>query len=71
MAAKDPNISVLNYIEPGGALTHIGGTLELGNGVSITVNAAGQPVWSGIPTADPHVVGVMWANAGNLTLSAG
>ena len=28
-------------------------------------------LWTGIPTADPHVVGKIWSNAGVVTISAG
>jgi hypothetical protein len=71
MPAADATYSVPNYEKAGGAIWHVGGTLELGNSIVIAVNAGGVPVWSGVPTADPHVVGALWANTGVLTLSAG
>jgi hypothetical protein len=46
------------------------GKLTLGN-ASITINAAGQAVVAGVPSADPHVAGVLWSNSGVLTVSAG
>lgn len=71
MPARDPNISVLNYIEPGGAVSHIGGTLEIGNHVVFGVDANGYANVTGLPVADPHTVGTFWNNAGVLTISAG
>lgn len=46
---------------------------------AVTVNAtyganietAGTVIFSGLPTADPHVVGQLWSNSGVLTVSAG
>jgi hypothetical protein len=54
-----------------------------GNGVEITtvssdaespnlfINAAGKLFLFNIPTADPHISGAVWNNAGSLKLSAG
>lgn len=70
MPARDKTIDTLNYRQVGGALWHIGGTLELGDAIVITV-AGGVPIITGVPTADPHVVGALWNNAGVLTISAG
>lgn len=50
-------------LEPGGSVNF--------NGVAFTVNAAGKLVLTGLPTADPHVVGQLWSNNGVLTLSIG
>ncbi|MGY3082386.1 hypothetical protein ACVWZZ_008794 [Bradyrhizobium sp. LM6.10] len=50
-------------LEPGGSVNF--------NGVAFTVNAAGKLLVTGLPTADPHVVGQLWANSNVLTLSAG
>jgi len=36
-----------------------------------TLSASGAVILSGLPTADPHVVGELWNNAGVLTVSAG
>lgn len=35
------------------------------------LSASGVVIFSGLPTADPHVVGQLWSNAGVLTVSAG
>ena len=60
------------YRKPGGneMVVDKGGKLTLGN-AAITINAAGQSLLTGFPTADPHVAGALWANAGVLTVSAG
>jgi len=50
-------------VEPGGSINF--------NGVTFTVNAAGKLIVAGLPTADPHVVGQLWSNAGVVTVSAG
>jgi hypothetical protein len=50
-------------VETGGAVNF--------NGVAFTVNAAGKLVVTGLPTADPHVVGQLYSNGGALTLSTG
>ncbi|MFT4116584.1 hypothetical protein [Bradyrhizobium sp.] len=47
-----------------------GGTVNF-SGVAFTVNAAGKLVITGLPTADPHVVGQLYSNGGALTVSAG
>lgn len=70
MAARDKSYSVLNYEQQGGSNWHIGGTLELGDAVVIT-GAATTFLITGLPTADPHVVGAAWNSAGVLTISAG
>lgn len=49
-----------NYEEQGGAAWVVGGTL--------TVAAGGALI---LPSADPHVVGALWNNAGTITVSAG
>lgn len=46
------------------------GKIVFGN-VTFSINAAGKLVASGLPTADPHVGGELWANSGALTVSAG
>lgn len=63
----------------GGEVLIRGGGGDAGNdaGASITVGGgdgagnAGGIVLVGVPTADPHVVGQIWANSGVLTISAG
>lgn len=70
MPAPDSSYSTPNYRKIGGAIWHIGGTLELGNAIVVTV-VGGVPLFTGIPTADPHVVGALWNNAGVVTISAG
>jgi hypothetical protein len=47
-----------------------GGVLKLGNAV-FTVNAAGQVIVTGLPTADPLVAGALWNNSKVLTVSTG
>lgn len=47
-----------------------GDTLVLG-GTTFTINAAGQVIVTGIPTADPSVAGALYSNTGVLTISAG
>lgn len=48
-----------------------GGSIAFGDGVTLTVNAAGQLVFTGLPTANPAVAGALYSNSGVLTLSAG
>lgn len=47
-----------------------GGSIDF-NGVAFSVGAAGELVITGLPSADPHVAGQLWANSGVLTVSAG
>ena len=49
-----------NYTEQGAKTTNIGGVLQILPGGAII-----------LPTADPHVVGALWNNAGSITISAG
>lgn len=49
-----------NFQKPGGAEWVVGGKL--------TILAGGAVI---IPTADPHVAGALWNNAGTVTVSAG
>ena len=47
-------------------------TSTFGDATSITdLTASGTVIFSGLPTADPHVVGQLWSNSGVLTVSAG
>ena len=47
-------------------------TATFGAATSITdLTASGTVILSGLPTADPHVVGQLWSNSGVLTVSAG
>ena len=46
------------------------GTLT-GNVTATTVSVSGTVIMSGLPTADPMVVGQLWSNSGVLTVSAG
>ena len=44
----------------------------LGASTSVTnLTASGIVIFSGLPTADPHVAGQVWSNSGVLTVSAG
>ena len=67
---SDQNTKV--YRKPGGdeQVVDKGGKLTLGN-AAITIDANGRAIVTGLPTADPHVVGALYANAGVLTISAG
>lgn len=47
-----------------------GGQIVL-DGVTLAVNAAGQLVIAGLPTADPEVAGALYLAAGALKVSAG
>ncbi|MGF6433476.1 hypothetical protein [Bradyrhizobium elkanii] len=60
------------YREVGGDKLTVapGGSIQIGNMI-FTVNAGGKVIVTGLPTADPHVVGQLWANSGVLTVSAG
>jgi hypothetical protein len=58
-------------IASGGTLTiEDGGAAVIGD-TTLTVDGSGHVVVTGIPTADPHVVGALYSNSGILTLSAG
>lgn len=48
-----------------------GGTVEFNGGVTMTTDASGNLILTGLPTADPAVAGALWSNAGVLTVSAG
>lgn len=67
---SDQNTKV--YRRPGGDEIVIdkGGKFTLGN-AAIAIDASGRAVVTGLPTADPHVAGVLWSDAGVLTVSAG
>ncbi|RWB65399.1 hypothetical protein [Mesorhizobium sp.] len=45
-----------------------GNELVVASGGKVTVEAGGAII---LPTADPHVVGALWNNAGTITVSAG
>jgi hypothetical protein len=47
-----------------------GDELVVASGGQITVESGGILVAT-LPTADPHVVGQLWSNAGVVTVSAG
>jgi len=47
-----------------------GGKITIG-GVALTCNAAGNLIATGLPTADPGVVGALWNSSGTLRVSAG
>lgn len=44
---------------------------QIGGTAKVSINASGNLVLASVPTADPHVAGTVWSNAGVLTLSAG
>ena len=48
----------------------VGGSLVVGD-VTITTDASGNLIFTGLPTADPTVAGALWSNAGVVTVSAG
>lgn len=39
--------------------------------ITVTVGSGKKLTFVGLPTADPHVVGQAWSNAGVVTISAG
>lgn len=45
-----------------------GAELVVATGGKITIETGGAII---LPTADPHVVGALWNNAGTITVSAG
>ncbi|MGX9144986.1 hypothetical protein [Mesorhizobium sp. 128a] len=47
-----------------------GDELVVANGGKITIESGGTVIVT-LPTADPHVVGALWNNAGTVTVSAG
>jgi hypothetical protein len=67
---SDQNTKV--YRKPGGdeVVVDKGGKLTLGN-AAVAIDANGRAIVTGLPTADPNVVGALWSNAGVLTVSAG
>ena len=42
-----------------------------GNVSATNISASGTVIFSGLPTADPEVVGQLWDDGGILTVSAG
>lgn len=48
----------------------VGGTLRIGD-VTITCDAGGNIIFTGLPTSDPSVAGALWNSTGTLTVSAG
>lgn len=67
---SDQNTKV--YRKPGGdeIVVDKGGKLTIGN-AAVTIDANGRAIVTGLPAADPNVVGALWSNAGVLTVSAG
>jgi hypothetical protein len=61
------------YLERGGDALVLkpGGSVKLGDSVTLTINATGKVVITGLPTADPSVAGALYTNSGVLTVSAG
>jgi len=57
---SDQNTKV--YRKPGG------NEMVVASGGKITVEAGGAII---LPTADPHIVGALWNDAGTITVSAG
>lgn len=58
-------------IDVGGDLD-VTGTLDVTGAVTVDdLTATGTVIFSGLPTADPEVVGQLWSNNGVLTVSAG
>lgn len=48
----------------------VGGSLVIGD-VTISTDAAGNLIFTGLPTANPSVAGALWSNVGVVTVSAG
>ena len=56
----------------GGDRLHVepGGVLKIGDTV-FTADDDGNVIVTGLPVADPQVLGALWADSGVLTVSAG
>jgi hypothetical protein len=67
---SDQNTKV--YRKPGGdeLVVDKGGKLTIA-GASFSVDASGNIIVTGLPTANPAVAGALYSNAGVLTISAG
>jgi len=65
---RDKSFACKNYEKDGGDTSVIGGTLNVVSGGLIQLQAGAALIF---PTADPHVAGAVWNNAGTLTISAG
>ncbi|MCC8972159.1 hypothetical protein [Bradyrhizobium brasilense] len=60
----DPTYQAKVYAKQGGT------QFVVASGGQLTVESGGKVVVT-LPTADPHVVGQLWANSGVVTVSAG
>lgn len=60
------------YKDQGGdrQVTVAGGQHKLGD-TTLIIDAHGDIIFTGLPTADPEKAGALWANGGVLTVSAG
>ena len=72
MANDTTYLSGSNYEQMGGTVWVVGGTLLFDTtSATKSVVTGANLVFTGVPVADPHVAGALWANANVLTLSAG
>jgi hypothetical protein len=67
---SDYNTKVHGVIGGDQQVFEVGSKLLLGS-VTITIDASGNAIATGLPTADPHVAGALWNSSGALTVSAG
>ena len=72
MAYNSQHMPSTNYEEIGSTVWVIGGALVFDTSTATKLTTTGaNVVLTGVPTADPHVAGALWANSNVLTLSAG
>lgn len=64
-----PSVDNLFFISTGNGVP--APTIETGANLTWLDDAGSRVILPGLPTADPHVVGQLWSNAGVLTVSAG
>ena len=70
--ALDATVQAKNYEAMGDSSWVVGGNLSFDTTTATVFTTTGANiVVTGMPTADPHVVGALWANSGVLTISAG
>ena len=67
---SDYNTKVHGKVGGDEMVVEVGGKITIG-GVAITCDAAGNLIFTGLPTADPTVAGALWNSSGVLHVSAG
>lgn len=70
MAIGQLTSPIINWWKEGKAKVNAIAAILDGTNATNT-NATLAAMVAGLPTADPHVVGALWKNAGVLTVSAG